>query len=167
MVVKANFYSEQDLAVRARAGGLAKQEAPALPRYLTCGYEDFLRLLVRRHGEGYLLRPDGEALAYVPAAAFVLPVEKPRRQPAPLPPPPLPVSPALAENSLQTRGRNGVSITRNRIVAALVTPMTTQEIALATGLSRRAVQFCLWKNRVTFFRSLPQNRWEVVNHEMG
>jgi hypothetical protein len=96
-MVKANFASERDLFQKASLGGLAKQDAEPMPLLYRCGYVQFLRLLVRRHGPAYLRRPDGALLDdgdYLPGVPSLLflsadeltPVDqKAGRVPAPTP----------------------------------------------------------------------------------
>lgn len=162
-MVKAYHADETNLAERASAGGFAKQHLDrlgerALPRYLVCGYDDFCRLLVKRHGADYLRRPDGEPLAYVPAAAFVpLPVLPTQ---APLPKPPLPVSAALRIDRLPGVQPAGIRDTIVRVLT--VRPrQTLQELAESSGLPREQVRRSLSQWSGTYFRH-SDRRWCVI-----
>lgn len=186
-MVKANFYSEDHLTEHASRGGQAKQEARRqgehidavplnIPYWQRCGYADFCRWLVQKHGADYLRGSDGQSLNGVPDSAFVVP---PTKAPKPVNPRQLPpdVYTGNAASDLRLeqkphpqeaviKRRQPGSLLRQMVLGAVrQRPMLLAEICVATGLPNQAVKNVLFRYRGTYFRN-DNHYWSEVQNTM-
>lgn len=172
-MIKANFHDEKDLATRASRGGQAKQSGGGIPYWWRCGYDNFCRWLVKRHGSDYLRRPDGEPLDGVPDSAFAIPAETPKPANPRQLPPDVYTGNAASDVRLEQkphpqeaviRKRRPGSVLRQMVLGAVrQRPMLLAEICTHTGLPNQAVKNVLFRYRGTYFRN-DNHYWSEVRN---